>query len=83
MGLFGVSGCRGLPVDDAFRTVNFTDRIDVRHEITAPGKRSSQFHLKVLVWTSYPNAVILGKPFEQVNALVIESIPGIILRICK
>src|SRR5271155_4146767 len=30
---------------------------------------------------SYPNSIILSKPFEQVNALVIEPVPGVILRI--
>jgi hypothetical protein len=29
----------------------------------------------------YLNAIILAKAFEQVNALVIEPVPGVILRI--
>src|SRR6516164_3756868 len=46
VGLLGVSGCGRFPVDDAFRTVNFTDRIDVGDEIATIRKRSSQFHLE-------------------------------------
>ena len=61
--------------DDAFRSIHFADRIDVRHEIDAARKRTTrQFRLEFLFRSSYPNAIILANPFEQVNALVIE--PG-------
>jgi len=81
--MLGVAGRCCFPIDDALRAVNLTDRIDVLDEVAATWKRARQFHLKVLVRTSYPNSIILSKTFEQVNPLVIEPIPGIILRVCK
>ena len=44
---------------------------------------SASTSLKIFFWTSYPNPIILGEPFEQMNALVIEPVPGVILRIRK
>jgi hypothetical protein len=81
--LFRISGCRRFPVDDAFRSIHLADRIDVRYEIATTGERARQLHLKILFWASDLNAIFLSKPFEQVNALVIEPVPGVILRIRK
>ncbi len=36
-------------------------------------KRTRQFHLEILFRTLYPHAIILAKPFEQVNARSQES----------
>src|SRR6516162_5580273 len=79
--LFRISGCRRFPVDDAFRSIHLSDRIDVRHEITATKERACQLHLKILFGASDLNAIILGEPPEQVNRLMIEPVPGVILRI--
>src|SRR5215469_3069116 len=81
--LFRISGCGRFPVDDAFCSVHLANRIDVRHEITATRERAGQLHLKILFWASDLNAIILSEPFEQVNRLVIEPVPGVILRIGK
>jgi hypothetical protein len=40
--------------DDAFRLTHFADWINVRHEITTARKRTRQFHLEILLRTSYP-----------------------------
>ena len=39
--------------------------------------------MKILLGASDLDAIILSEPFEQVNALVIEPIPGVVLRIRK
>src|SRR6516162_4135257 len=80
-GLFWISRGRSFPVDDAFRSIHLADRIDVRHEITATRERSRQLHLKILFGASDLNAIILGEPPEQGNRLMIEPVPGVILRI--
>src|SRR5215469_7834435 len=46
--MFRISGGGRFPVDDAFCSIHLADRIDVRHEITATGKRTRQLHLKIL-----------------------------------
>src|SRR6516162_6299741 len=81
--LFRISGGGRFPVDDAFCSIHLANRIDVRHEITATRERAGQLHLKILFGAADLNAIILGEQLEQVNRLVIEPIPGVILRIGK
>src|SRR6516165_4477039 len=81
--LFRISGCGRFPVDDAFCPVHLANRIDVGHEITATRERAGQLHLKILFGTSDLNAIILSKALEEVNRLVIEPVPGVLLRIGK
>src|SRR5215472_14836197 len=63
-GLFWISRGRCFPIDDAFRPIHLANRIDVRHEMTATGKRARQLHLKIPFWASNLNAIILSEPFE-------------------
>src|SRR6516164_6901592 len=79
--LFRISGGGRFPVDDAFRSIHLSNRIDVRHEIGARRQRAGQLHLKIVFGASDLNAIVLSEPFEQVNRLVIEPVPGVILRI--
>src|SRR6516162_6536738 len=81
--LFRISGCGRFPVDDAFCPVHLANRIDVRHEIGARWQRAGQLYLKILFWASDLNVIVLSETLEQVNALVIEPVPGVILRISK
>jgi hypothetical protein len=64
LGLFRIPGCRCFPVDDAFRPIHLTNRIDVRHEITAWRERARQLYLEILFWASDLNAIILSEPSE-------------------
>src|SRR5215469_16131762 len=50
--LFRISGGGRFPVDDAFRPIHLSDRIDVRHEITPTRKRARQLYLKILFGAS-------------------------------
>src|SRR5271154_5705263 len=79
--LFRIAAGRRFPVDDAFRPIQLTDRIEVREELAPGGKRARQFHLQILLWMLDPNTIILGEPLEQLDALVIEPVPAVVLRI--
>src|SRR6516225_839610 len=79
--LFRISGGGRFPVDDAFCSIHLANRIDVRHEITATRERAGQLHLKILFGAADLNAIVLSEPLEQVDTLMIEPVPGVILRI--
>src|SRR5271155_4403052 len=74
---------RRFPVDNAFRSAEFTDRVNLSKEL-APGlKGARHFHLQILLRSRYPNSIILGEPLEQVNPLMIGPVPGVVLRVGK
>jgi hypothetical protein len=79
--LFRISGGGRFSIDDAFCSIHLADRVDVGHEITATKERACQLHLKIPLWASDLNAIVLSEPLEQVNRLMIEPVPGVILRI--
>src|SRR6516162_3603239 len=79
--LFRISGGGRFPVDDAFCSIHLANRINVGHEITATRQRAGQLHLKILFWASDLDAIVLSEPSEEVDTLVIEPVPGVILRI--
>ena len=55
--------------------VQFSDAIDVGHEIVAIRKRTNEFHLEVLLWMADVNAIFLCKSFEQHDPLPQHAFP--------
>jgi hypothetical protein len=80
---FRVATPRGLPVDQAALAIEFAQGVDVGDEFVVSGKLPGQLELQITLRAINPDAIILGEPFEQVNSLVDEAIPGFSFLIFK
>ena len=59
------TGC-GLPIDETPDTINFTDRVDVGHELAAARKPAELLYLEILMRIGNSDAIVLSKPFRSV-----------------
>src|SRR6516162_1788561 len=76
------AGCR-LPVDEAAHPINFTDRVEVGNELAAARKPAKLLYLEILMRVGNSDAIVLSKPFEQMDSLVQQAIPSLALPVIK
>src|SRR6266481_4263303 len=69
------TGCC-LPVDQAVLAIHLPEGIEIGNEFASSRQCPKHFDLKILLRTANLNAIIPRKGFEQMDALVEESIPG-------
>src|SRR5271169_6070891 len=65
LGLFGITACGGLPVDDAGCSIELSKRVNVGNEFVPSGKRSKHLDLQILLRPGNVNPIILGELLEQ------------------
>src|SRR5439155_11730711 len=79
----GVAAGSGLPLDQAARAVQRSDRVDVGYEVILFRNCPGELDLQVAARLANADAVVLAEPLEELNPLLQHAVPGISVRVLQ
>src|SRR5439155_15467393 len=79
----GVAAGSGLPLDQAARAVQRSDRVDVGYEVILFRNCPGELDLQVAARLANADAVVLAEPLEELDSLLQHAVPGISVRVLQ
>jgi hypothetical protein len=83
-GFFRIAARRGLPFQQTPLPIQLPEGIDIGYEVVRRrGNGSGELYPEAAAGLTDPDAVVLGKALEQLDALLQHAVPGVAVRVVQ